>query len=186
MHKRQLRKQYLEKRSVLADKERSAYSTKICSQFIDLIGTESQVIHIFLPIEEKGEISTKEIISFLWENGREVVVPVMDFESNGLITKSLTMDSRIIKNQWGVPEPIDGEVFSDKIDLVIAPLLAFDKLGYRVGYGKGYYDRFLATLIELPTIVGLSFFPPVPAIEDVTSHDIKMDYCITPEKTFSF
>lgn len=187
MRKKQLRKQFLALRNTLSATQRSDLSLKIYAQFMDLIEGKSKVIHTFLPIEDKQEIDTWPIVRQLWEQGREVVVPVMELESDVLLTNRLTQNSIIVNNKWGVPEPRDSEIIDDQqIDLVIAPLIAFDELGYRVGYGKGYYDRFLSSLPDLPTIVGLSFFPPVPIIEDVTSHDIKMDYCITPEKIFRF
>jgi 5-formyltetrahydrofolate cyclo-ligase len=90
-------------------------------------------------------------------------------------------------NQYGIPEPTAGiEVTSDMIDVVFVPLLAFDKKGNRVGYGKGYYDRFLAGCRNDVITIGLSFFPPVLSIDDIDFFDKKLDFCITPECVYAF
>ncbi|MEY2811910.1 MAG: hypothetical protein RI991_905, partial [Bacteroidota bacterium] len=90
-------------------------------------------------------------------------------------------------NQYGIPEPTAGiEVTSDMIDVVVVPLLAFDKKGNRVGYGKGYYDRFLASCRNDVITIGLSFFPPVLSIDDIDFFDKKLDFCITPDSVYAF
>jgi len=66
------------------------------------------------------------------------------------------------------------------IDAVLIPLLAFDNQGFRVGYGGGFYDRFLPACRPEALKVGLSFFDPVDVIEDKDQYDIPMDYCVTP------
>lgn len=73
----------------------------------------------------------------------------------------------------------------NKIDLVIVPLLAFDLDGNRVGYGKGYYDKFLQNC-ENALKIGICLEKPLLKILDINEYDIKLDYCITPEKIYSF
>lgn len=70
--------------------------------------------------------------------------------------------------------------------MVLIPLLAFDKKGYRVGYGKGFYDRFLADCRPDVVKVGLSVFEPIDEIADLNEFDIKMDFCITPNRVWQF
>jgi 5-formyltetrahydrofolate cyclo-ligase len=101
----------------------------------------------------------------------------------------LTKDTVFEENKWKISEPstvgnLRSSVFS--IDLVLIPLLCFDKKGYRVGYGKGYYDRFLTECRPDVLKIGLSIFEPIDEIIDVTEFDIKMNYCITPNKIWSF
>ena len=94
-------------------------------------------------------------------------------------------DSELIENRWGIREPVSGEVLGpEQIDLVIVPLLCFDASGHRVGYGRGMYDRFLAGCRADCLKVGLSYFPPVAAIDDVSETDIGLDVCITPEREY--
>ena len=74
----------------------------------------------------------------------------------------------------------------DEIDLVLVPLLAFDQEGYRVGYGKGYYDKFLSQCREDVIKIGLSFFEPVDAISDINQFDMSLNYCVTPQQVYDF
>ena len=89
------------------------------------------------------------------------------------------------KNKYDIPEPINGKEFKENIDVIFIPLLAYDKKGNRVGYGKGFYDRFLRTQKNNIIKVGLSFFGPEEIVEK-KEFDQRLDYCVTPEKVFSF
>lgn len=75
---------------------------------------------------------------------------------------------------------------TSKIDVVFVPLLAYDNKGNRVGYGKGFYDHFLSECREDVVKIGLSFFEPEEAIEDVSATDIRLDYCVTPMTVYNF
>jgi 5-formyltetrahydrofolate cyclo-ligase len=91
------------------------------------------------------------------------------------------------ETKWGIKEPVDGkEINAELIDLVIVPLLVFDKFGHRVGYGKGFYDRFLSKCRRDTIKIGLSLFPQVDEIDDVNRYDVKLDYGIVPGKTVAF
>jgi 5-formyltetrahydrofolate cyclo-ligase len=90
-------------------------------------------------------------------------------------------------SSFGVEEPVAGNLVHPKmIDLVFVPLLAFDQKGYRVGYGKGYYDRFLKRCRPDAMTMGLSLFPPLEAIGDIHANDVPLKYCITPHKIYAF
>src|SRR5690606_18077321 len=95
-------------------------------------------------------------------------------------------------NQWNVPEPVNkgqtSEEFfhTDDDILVIVPLLVYDKKGNRIGYGKGYYDRFLAHKTNNTLIVGLSFFEPEEHIPDAEETDVPLDYAFTPQRVWFF
>jgi 5-formyltetrahydrofolate cyclo-ligase len=69
---------------------------------------------------------------------------------------------------------------------VIVPLLCFDRRGHRVGYGKGFYDRYLQKCRPDCIKAGLSFFDPVDLIDDTYADDIPLDICVTPSETFRF
>jgi 5-formyltetrahydrofolate cyclo-ligase len=99
----------------------------------------------------------------------------------------LTDNTRIKKNEYNIPEPVDGlEVPATKIDVVFVPLLAFDKKGHRVGYGKGFYDKFLSECKPETIKIGLSFFEPEELISDVFEGDILLNYGVTPNTIYSF
>ena len=141
--------------------------------------------HIFLPIRDKKEIDTSFLLSILQGRDKHVILPKMEGDD---LTHFLLTDNTILKtNQWNVPEPVDGiSVESSKIEVVFVPLLAFDKYGNRVGYGKGFYDRFLKQCKKDVVKIGLSLFEAEEEIEDVFENDIPLDYCITPNKIYEF
>ena len=99
----------------------------------------------------------------------------------------LTENTKIKKNEFNIPEPLDGiEIPSNKIDVVFVPLLAFDKNGNRIGYGKGFYDSFLNECKTDVVKIGLSFFGAEERINEVFKTDIPLDFCVTPNEIYSF
>ena len=90
-------------------------------------------------------------------------------------------------NELGITEPKTGAVvLPEQIDMVLVPLLVFDLSGYRVGYGKGYYDRFLEKCREDCLLVGLSYFEPIENISDTHEFDIPLTLGITPTSVYEF
>lgn len=148
--------------------------------------SEKKRFHLFLPIRSKKEIDTSYLQAELRLRDKEIVAPRVS--GNGELAHFLiTPQTRFETSRWGIPEPTDArEVTPDSLDVVFLPLLAFDNEGYRVGYGGGYYDRFLSKCREDVLTVGLSFFGPVPAIDDLHDGDLQMHYAVTPERTYEF
>lgn len=187
MLKEEARKVFLKKRRQLTASELSDLSQQINEKFQSLLPDQVSAVHIYLPIRSKNEVDTWPIIHELWEKERIVAVPVMDPDQHKLISYELTKSNELLENQWNVPEPVEKHRFDDSaIDMVVLPLLAFDKQGYRVGYGKGYYDRFLKKLRDDVLKVGLSYFPPIDQISNIDPWDVPMDYCVTPSDIIRF
>ena len=187
MLKHEIRTLYLQKRAALSEKQKEEMNRKLTALFMDTIHDAHNTIHIYLPIQLKNEINTWPIIEELWELKKEVVVPVMHPIETKLTNCLLPANTQLSENQWGVPEPIDCKAIeNDRIDVVVLPLLAFDNNGYRVGYGKGYYDRFITNLSEDVLKIGLSYFAPLDEISDKNFRDIPMDICITPDRVARF
>ncbi|NNK10896.1 MAG: 5-formyltetrahydrofolate cyclo-ligase [Flavobacteriaceae bacterium] len=142
--------------------------------------------HIFLHSTLKKEIDTGPIITLLRGKDKEIIIPKIA-PQNQLQHYLLTDSTTLKPNNWGIPEPQHGiQVSPSDIEVVFVPLLAFDTEGNRVGYGGGYYDKFLSECNENTKKIGLSLFDPVDTISDSTPHDIPLDYCVTPEKVYSF
>ena len=159
----------------------------IAELFFSFLPSTVFTIHIYLPIRSKNEIDTWPIIRRLWALGINTLVPVIDPETDTLKSYHLTPETRLIENVWQIPEPVNTTIVDHHvIDLVVLPLLSFNDQGFRVGYGKGYYDKFLASFQHECLKVGLSYFGPVTEITDLHDADIPMDYCITPEKVVKF
>lgn len=187
MDKKNLRKKYKLERQKLTQKEIEDKSLAIANQLLTLNIWDKLYYHLFLTITAQKEINTTYILQILMGKDKEIVVSKSDFATLEMTHFLLTDTTKIKKNSYDVPEPIDGlQVPTDKIDVVFVPLLAYDKQGNRIGYGKGFYDTFLNTCKPETIKIGLSFFPPEDTIDDVSANDVKIDYCITPEKSFMF
>lgn len=187
MTKKELRKKYKALRSELSEDQIEDFSITIANQLLKLPIWEVSFYHIFLSIEEQKEVNTDYILNILSGKDKNIVISKSDFKTNTLKHFLLTDNTVIKKNHYNIPEPVDGiEISNDKIDVVFIPLLAFDKQGNRVGYGKGFYDNFLSQCNPETIKIGLSFFEAENEIEDVFTRDIGLDYCVTPSKVFKF
>lgn len=182
------RKIYIKKRQKLSSSKFDEQSSLLVQNVIELINKyRPKYVHCFLPIHSKSEINTSSIIQHCWNAGINVVVPVSNFEDGTLKTAEFKPDTKTKLTKNNIPEPLKPIwCVNDKIDLVVTPLLAYDRRGYRVGYGKGFYDRFF-TLLNIDTKrVGISLFEPCEDIENLSLYDISMTHCVTPNKTYFF
>lgn len=187
MDKKQLRIYYKKLRSFLTENEREERSLAIANKLLSLDIWDKTYFHLFLTIEKLNEINTEYILQILMGKDKEIVLSKTDFDNRRMIHYLLTENTKIKKNGYNIPEPVDGiEVPSDKIDVVFVPLLAFDKKGNRVGYGKGFYDNFLNECKTDVIKIGLSFFEPEEEIDDVSGSDIPLDFCVTPNEIYQF
>ena len=142
MLKKELRKKYKELRQGLSPATIENKSLAIANQLLSIDIWDKTYFHLFLTIEEQKEIDTEFILQILAGKDKEIVVSKCDFTTLKMTHYLLTDNTRFKKNDYNIPEPIDGiEVPVSKIDVVFVPLLAFDKKGNRVGYGKGFYDK---------------------------------------------
>lgn len=187
MLKAELRKKYKALRNDLSLEVVDGLSMDIANNLLKMPIWDASFYHIFLTIEEQKEVNTDYILNILSGKDKHIVLSKSDFESH-LMTHYLLTDNTIIKkNKYNIPEPIDGiEISTTNIEVVFVPLLAFDKKGHRVGYGKGFYDTFLNDCKPETIKIGLSFFEAEDAIEDVFESDVELDYCVTPKKIYRF
>ncbi len=190
MLKHEIRKTYKQKRLALSATERLKLDDLQLIQLQRLpLEHHIQVILSFWPLEQHGEMNTHLYTRYLEHAipNLKVAFPVIDFSSSQMRAVLVDDDTEFLENKYGIHEPEAGEEVSpEEIDLVFVPLLAFDKSGYRVGYGKGFYDRFLVKCRPDVITVGFSYFEPVDSIEDRNEHDVPLNYCITPHKIYEF
>jgi len=187
MTKPELRKKYRTLRESLSIDAIENRSLDIANKLLEIPIWSKTYYHLFLSITEHKEINTDYILHILYAKDKGVVVSKSSFETRNMTNYLLTDSTIIKKNNWGIPEPIDGiEVVNEKIDVVFVPLLAFSKHGHRVGYGKGFYDKFLDTCDAETLKIGLSFFEAEDAIEGISINDIKLDFCVTPKTVYTF
>ena len=196
MNKSTLRQQFLAQRRLLPAEEIATRNQVIARYFFDFLkentlASELGVIHTFLPIIRQNEVDTWPIIRRIWEkfSHLQVAVPVTNASSHTLSHYLLSPTTPLIENRWGIPEPVPTDnqpLSSDVFSIVFVPLLAFDQQGHRVGYGGGFYDRFLSECRPDCLKIGLSLFDPIERIDDVEPTDIRLDACITPWQIYRF
>ena len=190
MLKATLRQVMLQKRVQYTSAEIDGFSKQIAKLFFSYFSPEGvNTIHIFLPIQKKNEINTWFIIRKLWEDYAQVrvVVSISNTQDFTLSHFNLLPQTKLVENKWGIPEPEGSEAVSvEEIDMVIVPLLAFDAHGHRVGYGKGFYDRFLNACRPDALKIGLSLEASVKRITDIHPGDVVLDHAVTPTDVISF
>ena len=184
--KSDLRSHYLKLRSKLTSEQIDDFSIEIVNRCLELNLWNKSVYHLFMASEQNKEIDTAHLLSVLQGKDKQIVIPKIldDYE----LEHYLLFDQTPLKmSHWGIPEPQSGiKINSNQIDVVFVPLLIFDLQGHRIGYGKGYYDRFLAKCRKETIKVGLSYFDPIEKIDDIQSHDIPIDFGITRDRIYEF
>jgi 5-formyltetrahydrofolate cyclo-ligase len=148
-----------------------------------------RAVFCYWPIEQYNEPDTQLFCDFLeFRNpGLIIAYPVIDVENGSM--KAIVTDAETIfkRKAFNVMEPEGGQILNpEDIDLVIVPLLCFDEKGYRIGYGKGYYDRYLTGCRNDCMKAGFSYFNPVKEIPKKHDFDVPLDLCITPHSTYVF
>ncbi len=167
------------RKDAMVPEDRLRFSTGITRHLMNII-KPGETVMVFTSKEK--EVNTKSLILALFEKGNPVVVPIIVKEDVSLRLSYLRDFSALVPSTFGVPEPIGSEIPADAkdIDTIILPMLGFDRAGGRIGYGAGYYDRFLSKNPNLQKI-GIAFacqeFDGLP----VDENDIRMDYIITED-----
>lgn len=186
MTKSELRKIYLTRRKEFSPAEIKHKSSLIARRFFENFDLSAvEFLHCFVAVEKLSEVDTNLIFQKIWRcfPHVETVVPRVNYRTGELEHLKFTPASKVVKSNWGIDEPEGNEfVESEKIDLVLVPLLCFDQNGFRVGYGKGFYDKFLKNCRVDCLKIGLSYFEPITKIEDVSEFDVRLDFCVMPER----
>jgi len=180
-----LRSHYKKKRLSLTKQEVDHLSQRVCKQLDKLNIWKLKHYHIFISISKYNELDTSFIINKLKSEKKIIIVPKI--LNNELVHIAINDQTEFSMNEYGIKEPNNGNSFIiENLDLIFIPLLAYDLEGHRVGYGKGYYDRFLKLTNKSSLKIGLSFFDPINKIQDIDDNDVKLDYCITPTQVHKF
>ena len=187
-NKSELRNTYSLKRKNLSDYQINKRSILISKKLLDIPIWDKEFYHIFLTSKKNNEIETKFILSMLAQKNKKVVVPRL-IDLNNLEHILLTKQTILKENSYGIPEPQKYNnkiIFPQELDVIIVPLYIFDLNGNRVGYGKGYYDRFLKNCRDDVIKIGISLFEPVKSISGISRNDIALNYAITSNSIFNF
>jgi 5-formyltetrahydrofolate cyclo-ligase len=138
-------------------------------------------VHVFLPIERQKEVDTWPMIQWLWKQEIRTITSITDSTANILTHVELNVSTKLNINKWGIPEPENSVPFLNlnELDLVLIPLIVFDLKGNRIGYGKGYYDKFLSQCQPETIKLGISQTPPLDSIPYINESDVALDGCVT-------
>lgn len=191
MKKKDIRRYYKEKRQELTASQINKMDDLMLIHFQQLPIDIPSSIMTYAAMEHLKEFNPQLITDYCYfKNPNQILsYPVMNEqqEISEMISMAVDEETLFETNEFGIAEPIDGKkIMPGSIEMLIVPLLGFDTKGYRVGYGKGYYDRFLKKCNTDCIKVGFSYFDPVDVIEDINTFDIPLDFCITHEKFFEF
>jgi 5-formyltetrahydrofolate cyclo-ligase len=189
MIKRTVRKEYLKRRMDIPEEELQQLTTLIASGFRKIKLPPVNNLLSYNPLASRHEFDVNICEEIVKEQNMmmrvawpKIHVDLLDMEAV-LVEK----DGLFIKNKFNILEPIGGAIVPpQKLDLIFVPMVAFDVRGYRVGYGKGYYDRFLAQCKPETIKVGFSFFDAVDYLEDIDEFDVPLTFCITPHRIYEF
>lgn len=189
MTKKEIRKIELEKRIQLSPQELQEKTALISSQFKNWIHSPVHYLLSYYPLKERNEFDVSICEQIVKEKYPFVKVawPKISFNTSSMEAHLVEKDKLFIKNKFNILEPLDGEVLPQEfIDMVFAPMIAFDKRGFRVGYGRGFYDRYLHGCGENVVKIGFSFFEAVDMISDINEFDVPLNLCITPTCIYEF
>lgn len=194
MAKPALRRTALARRRALTATEVAGGSALLCAQlFQNFAVAEWRWLHVFLPLVSKNEPDTWGIIRRVWADfpGLQLAAPVVQPDGISLKHYELTAATPLLANRWGIPEPVANpatEASPAALDAVLVPLLACDAAGQRVGYGGGFYDRFLAQCRPGTAFIGLNILdePPGALLADALPTDVALTALVTPGGVWRF
>ena len=182
MKKQELRALYKQKRKDLTEIQIKGLQENIYQQIYNLDLSTVKNVHLFLSMPKFKEIDTTPLITYFRNKNKRIVVSKCNFKDNTLSHFYLEKDTVLSLNKFGVLEPVAAELVEEnKLDLIFIPMLISDDKKFRVGYGKGFYDRFLSNCRKDAKFIGLNFFPPITAIEDKNEFDIPLHQVIYPK-----
>ena len=185
--KSDIRKTMLEKRKALSELDCMKLDDLLLIQFQKFDWSTVDCIGSFYPMELYNEPNTLLLTRYL-----KAIIPnlIIAYPKINIVDASMEFyqeTESVLENKWGIPEPAPlNKVIPEQMDLILVPLLAFDEVGYRVGFGKGYYDRYFEKYDYSNQKMGISYFEASPKIEDTDHFDVPLSYCITPWNRYEF
>ncbi|MBQ4058126.1 MAG: 5-formyltetrahydrofolate cyclo-ligase [Lachnospiraceae bacterium] len=183
MNKKELRQYMREKRNALTIREQKLYSDQIAEMVLtsDLY---QNLANICVYQAFRNEVSCDKITEQALLDGKQVFVPVIDNDSKTMEFYQITLDTNWVDGAYGIKEPIidsNSKILTDKA-LILMPGLVFDHQKHRLGYGGGYYDKYLGLHKEHRTLALCYDFQVVEESIPYEDHDILPDYIVTEKK----
>jgi 5-formyltetrahydrofolate cyclo-ligase len=173
-----VRRDALTRRNALPAELRAQAAEAIAARPFPIPVAPGAIVSGFMPL--KSEINPLPLMRKLASAGAKVALPVIDARGKPLILRAFTFGDALNSGQWGIREP-KLEAPEVAPDIMLVPLLAFDRTGHRVGYGAGYYDRTIAKFRAMKTVVAVGIAYAAQEIEAVpiTERDARLDLVLT-------
>lgn len=186
MTKDVLRTAFKKRRNTLTIRQVDFLSSLLREQLSNLqFDFKNKKICTFLPIANSKEVNTYAILNHSVFKDSFLYLTKTNFQEKKMDVFFVQDIRKTSLNKLHIPEPLDGlPANSMDLDIVFVPLLTFNNVGHRVGYGGGFYDRFLRNIKAKK--IGLSLFDECSQIVDIDSNDVPLDYCVTPFKNIPF
>lgn len=189
MIKKELRKVYKEQRLSIASKDKLKWDDLMLIQFQQFDFGNAETLLTYWPMAHSNEPNTHLFSSYLRHTipNLQMAYPVVDLQTETMQAVLINEETVYHTSAYGITEPKEGVTINPiEIDIVFVPQLICDEQGYRVGFGKGYYDKFLAQCRADCVTIGFNYFIPINKIDDVNEFDIPLNYCITPQTIYEF
>ncbi len=184
-----IRRKLMQQRQSLQAAYVNDASQKIVNHLINLVPwNKVRCLHTYAPIESKKEVDTWPLLRYVWEHQPHVTALAPTIVKQQMINVAVDTKTKWHKNKLGVPEPTNApvSVLFHQFDIIIVPAVGFDKNGYRLGYGQGYYDKFLTNQPHATTI-GLAYAnSEVKLGLPVEPHDVRLDCVVTEDGVLEF
>ncbi len=187
MLKSEARKLFLSKRKALSMSDCLKLDDLLLIQFQRFNLSNVNLLGSFYPMDAYNEPNVLLLVKYL-----KAVNPILEFAYPKIQQDDCSMDffaetETLSENKWGIKEPIPlNKILPSQLDAILVPLLGFDLTGHRVGFGKGYYDRFFENYPKSHLRVGISYFEPIPKLVDTQQFDVPLTHCITPWHIYEF
>jgi 5-formyltetrahydrofolate cyclo-ligase len=189
MSKKDLRKKYLEMRQGIGLSGRHGMLAEMQEFFREISITKGAKVLSYCAMTAKNEVDPsvfEELLASEYE-AAAFAFPAVRF-GTGEMEAYLDNEHLVWEEvAFGLTQPASGTLLNPlEIDVVLTPLLAFDLAGYRLGYGKGFYDRYLNRCRPDVISIGLSWFEAEQSIPEIGAHDVPLKYCVTPQRLYVF
>lgn len=179
-----LRERILAERRALPEAERTRRSRRIAERLVELeVWERARLVHLYVGALD-GEVETRDVAREAWRSGKRVACPVVEWEPPRLAHHEIRSLEELVVDRRGLwqPDPDTAPAVDPAdVDLVVAPGLAFDRRGNRIGFGAGFYDRFLAAVDA--TVVALAYSLQLVDAVPHGRHDVPVDWIVTEDDT---
>ena len=176
--KAELRRTAVARRDAMSAETRAAAAEAIAARAFPVAARPGTIVSGFMPL--KSEINPLPLMQALAGQGARLALPVIAGRGKPLVMRSWKFDEPLDRGQWGIREP-KADAAEVEPDILLVPLLVFDRTGHRIGYGAGYYDLTIAALRGRKPIVaiGLAFAAQEVSAVPATPHDARLDLVLT-------